>query len=297
MLSPESWTHKATSLLPGQRVRTNHDCGAGRTLLISHTEQGLRAWCFRCNDGGAKPLPPVSTAERLARIREARAADQAVPALPTALPLPKTPWKEWPPHAHLWFLKAGLSSHDAGVMGAYYHRPTNRVVLPVLVGSEPVFWQARALTAGQQPKYLAPLAPAGGVVPRWGSAPSITLVEDLLSCYKVGTTSGCEAWCLMGTSLKAGVLLALLEEQRPVNVWLDPDGPGRRAAAKVSAELSAYGIKVRRVNSVKDPKLLHRPDIKEMLSEAVQDVVNQVGRTNTVELLKALSRHNLRATS
>lgn len=180
------------------------------------------------------------------------------------MPEPRLEWSKWPATARLWLLKAGLSAHDAGRLGAYYHPGTDRVVLPVLGPSGPVFWQARAVD-GRQPKYLAANVPAERVLPRWGSAPSVTLTEDILSAYKVGSTEGCEAWALMGTSLKPYVLAELMKAGKPVNVWLDPDAAGVRAARKVGATLRAAGITVRNIVSTKDPKLLHRAQIKEIL--------------------------------
>lgn len=264
-LSRDSWVHKAARLKHGERVRTEHDCGSGRVLLIRKDDQGQHAWCFRCNDGDWVPPEPLPLAERLARLTAMAAADNSQSRIPTVLPLPAVPWAEWPAYARLWFLKAGLSSHDAGVMRGYYHPPTDRVVLPVFHGSELVFWQARAVQPGRVPKYLAPDQPATGVLPRWGEAPSVTLVEDLLSCYKVGSTQGCEAWCLMGTSLKSNMLAELLRAGKPVNVWLDPDAAGKRAASKIAKQLRAVGLTVNTITSERDPKLLHRAAIKELL--------------------------------
>ena len=264
-LSHESWIKQAQGLRPGERRRVPHDCGPGRVMLVSHTSEGYRAWCFRCNDSGWAPAEPPPLHVRLAALADRAKADAKVSAKATELPLPAVPWSEWPDSARLWLLKAGLGAHDAGRLGAYYHPPTDRVVLPVLSGSEPVFWQARAVD-GRVPKYLSPEKPAGGVLPRWGSASRITLTEDILSAYKVGSTEGCEAWAMMGTSLKPHVLAELMKAGKPCNIWLDPDAAGRRAASKAVKTLAGYGIDCRIIRSTKDPKLLHRAVIKEHLN-------------------------------
>lgn len=263
-MSLESWLPQAQQLELGRRARVDHDCGAGRTLHISRDERGLHAWCFRCSDKGWQPPAPIPLADRIKALTAAAEADQAAPLDPGKLPEPRLPWSKWPEQARLWLLKAGLGAHDAGTMGAYYHPPTKRVVLPVYGAGSVLFWQARSID-GRQPKYLAPRSPASGVVPQWGSAGRITLVEDLLSCYKVGSTGGCEAWCLMGTSLKMHTLAKLLQAKKPVAIWLDPDAAGKRAAQKVVSALSVFDIRAKIIVSTKDPKLLHRGAIKELL--------------------------------
>jgi DNA primase len=161
-------------------------------------------------------------------------------------------------------LKAGLSALDAGKLGAYYHPPTDRVVLPVLdpATGTPVFWQARAVD-GRVPKYLAPSVDRTRVVPQYGKASEVTLTEDILSAYKVGTVG--EGWSLMGTSISAHCLTLLLRRGAPVNVWLDDDAPGRRAGDRVMRALTGAGLEARRIRSKVDPKLVHRNEIKELI--------------------------------
>lgn len=193
-----------------------------------------------------------------------------------ALPAPvQADPTEWPREAYLWFLKAGLGRHDIGRLGAYYHPPSDRVVLPVLDGSgRPVFWQARAFD-GRQPKYLAPDIDRALVVPEFGTATSVTLTEDILSAYKVGQVG--EGWSMLGTKLSDHVLTRLMQRhtQQPgftVNVWLDNDLPplhqinrGQVAARKVLARLRAMGIPARNIVSPKDPKLMSLGQIKDYL--------------------------------
>lgn len=264
MLSPQSWVSKAQGLRLGERLRTDHDCGPGRTLTIRRDEQGLNAFCFRCNDHGWVAPEPEPLAVRLERIRNSQIADEQIRAS-VALPSPAVRvWSEWPPECRLWLLKAGLCSADLPRLGAYYHPPTNRVVLPVLdplLG--PLFWQARAVD-GRQPKYMAPLVDKARVIPKHGSAADVTLTEDILSAYKVGLVG--EGWSLLGTSINKHMLTALLERGCRVNVWLDPDAAGKRAATKVLAALRSVGITARNIVSERDPKLIHRVNIKELLA-------------------------------
>lgn len=262
-ISPASWLSKAQALPLGGRARVDHDCGPGRTLTIRHDETGLHAFCFRCNDKGWAPPAPVSLEVRLKRLSAMTEADERT-AASTELPEPRLyNWADWPEPCRIWLLKAGLSRADSGRLGAYYHPPTNRVVLPVidpLLGV--VFWQARAVD-GRQPKYMAPAVGKGHAIPRYGSAPDVTLTEDILSAYKVGLVG--EGWALIGTSLSRWHLSELLKRNAKVNVWLDPDRPGQKAATKVLATLRATGITARNILSHVDPKLIHLTDMKELL--------------------------------
>jgi DNA primase len=260
-LSRDSWLPQATELDLGQKRRVKHECGTDRIMLVSRGPDGLRAWCFRCNDGGFAPPPAESLADKLERLNRARLADASI--LRPELPEPRVyPVDDWPPAAAVWMYKAGLGRREIGEMGAYYHPPTDRVVLPVFEGSLSVFWQARAVD-GRQPKYLAPSADRSRVVPRWGSAPSPTLTEDILSAFKVGLVG--EGIAVMGTRVSDHLVSILLKRAAPVNVWLDPDVAGQIGARKIMKQLRAYGLEVRNILSPRDPKLMSRDDIKELL--------------------------------
>jgi hypothetical protein len=257
-----SWFPQAQGLQIGQKRYAEHDCGSGRKLLVSRNTKGYSAWCFRCNDDGFAPGPQLSLAERLAAAKAAAQAD--IEASGTELPEPREyDPSEWPMAARLWLYKAGLGGPEIARLGAYYHQPTDRVVLPVLEAGVPVFWQARSVTS-RLPKYLSPPSGRDKLLPRFGHATVVTLTEDILSAFKIGLVA--EGWCLMGTYANPRLIAALLERNAPVNVWLDPDGPGRRAATKVFKQLRAYGIEPRLIKSTRDPKLHTFDQIKDYLA-------------------------------
>jgi hypothetical protein len=270
-LARESWYPQAQELDVGQKRRVSHDCGPGTTLIVSRDDDGYRAYCFRCNEGDRAAPPAESLSDKLARLARQRSAD-AVVGGGVDLPQPVVrSVDDWPAAAKLWLYQAGLGRAEIGQLGAYYHPPTNRVVLPVLDRSTgmPVFWQARSID-GRQPKYLAPPADRSRVLPRWGTAPVPTLTEDILSAFKVGLVA--EGWCVMGTKV-SDYVIALLMKRGECNVWLDNDLPpkfsvnrGQIAAAKIGKQLRAYGIQVRNILSTRDPKLMHRAQIKELLA-------------------------------
>jgi DNA primase len=246
----------------GQKKYAQHECGEGRKLVLSRDSSGYSAWCFRCNDSGWAPGPKLSLAERVAEARRAAAADESV-GRSCRLPEPSDMLvTRWPLDARVWLHKAGLGAAEIARLGAYYHPPTNRVVLPVYEAGELVFWQARSIDK-RLPKYLSPPVDRSTLLPRYGSAEQIVLTEDLLSAFKVGLVG--EAWCLMGTYANARLIAGLLERKAPVAIWLDPDAPGRKAAAKVRKQLSAYGIAARVIRSDRDPKFHTFDQIKECI--------------------------------
>lgn len=263
MLSPASWLPKARLLALGERKRTDHDCGPGRTLTIENSPVGLKAWCFRCNDKGWEPPAPVPLAERLARLHTQSVQDARF-SQSVDLPEPMVKvWDQWPSAAKFWLIKAGLTRADLPRLGCYYHPPTERVVLPVLGPSGGiVFWQARSLD-GRQPKYLAPSIGKGYAVPRYGVAAEVTLTEDILSAYKVGLVA--EGWALLGTNISNACLAALVQRGRPVNLWLDPDAGGDKGRARIAPAIRSTGLLVNIIHSKRDPKMMSRQEIRSLL--------------------------------
>lgn len=263
MLSKASWLPLAEKLdLPdGRSRRVDHDCGSGRTLLLSREGASLKAFCFRCNEGGIHRVQEP-LADRIARLARCADADKAAAS---QLGTPGgVGFAEWPAAAKLWLARAGLSAHDAGTLGATYSELLARVVLPCGDG----FWQARSID-GRQPKYIAPDAPK--VYPRYGQADRITLTEDILSAYKVGKVA--EGWCMLGTSLPHELMAAILRSGKAVNVWLDNDLPplhpvnrGQMAAVKVLKQLRAAGVSVRNIVTDRDPKLIPLDEIRKLTS-------------------------------
>lgn len=266
MLSPQSWLHLAEGLDIGRKRRHDHDCGPGKTLLVSRDDRGYSSYCWRCSDHGWAPGPQESLSDKLERLARLRAGDEACTAV-RGRPEPAVhDVDSWPASAALWFYKAGLSRSDIGSLGVYFHPPSGRVVLPVNsgreAGTEAPYWQARALD-GRFPKYIGASFRPPSLIARWGSAPSPTLCEDILSAYKVGLVG--EGWAVMGTSIPSVYIAELLRRDCVVNLWLDPDAAGRRAAAKYKKQLQAYNLRVRDIQSTLDPKRHTRGEIKEYL--------------------------------
>ena len=263
-LSRDEWEHLTEGLFVGQRIRANHACGSGTTLMVSRSLDGFRAWCFRCNAGDAMPPPQESLAEKLARLKAAAGADADVQRA-TAPPSPAVPASalaEWPAAAKVWLYRAGLGAAEIAQLGAYYHPDTGRVVLPVLEGGDVVYWQARSVD-GRKPKYLGAATGRQQAVPRYGKG-TVVITEDILSAFKVGL-SGAQGWAALGTAPSPRFLALLVQSTDSPLVWLDPDAAGQRGATKILRALRSYGLHPRNVLSQRDPKLLSRKEIHEQI--------------------------------
>ena len=264
MLDPRSFERYAKDLKPGGKVRVDHDCGSGRTMIVSRVDDGVMAHCFRCSDTGFI-REEVSLAERIAKLTAKREADAALCST-ISLPMPAvTDPQLWPAPYRVWLYKAGLSNDRIMELGFYYHPPTARVILPVYEDGVLVYWQGRSLSLGVA-KYLNPVVERGTIAPKYGSGSVIVLTEDILSAVKVGMVT--EAWSIMGTSLPDKVAIQLAHRQQPVLVMLDPDDAGKRGAAKILRQLRSLGLSVANYCGSVDPKFINREELLCILSSS-----------------------------
>lgn len=258
------WITLAQSLPLGGKDKVEHDCGPGRPLVIWHREDGWSAYCHRCHDKLFKPKPLPTLQERL----EARQREQAAVAAVERDTRPPQPSvfdvQEWPREARLWLYKAGLTIPEIAGLGAYFHPPTKRVVLPVIENGAVTFWQARCVI-GDGPKYLSMPGGRERCLPLYGEGQAVTLTEDILSAYKI-STAGHRALSLMGTSLLPVAFDWIIKNKPEVNIWLDPDGAGQRAASHIRDQLALVGIPSRRIMSPRDPKLHSKTEIRNLLT-------------------------------
>lgn len=229
-------------------------------LLVSNNAEGYSAWCFRCNDQGFIPHPTPSLSERLAALGRARNAEVRASSS-VALPEPRqydfTHAGGVPLSARVWLYKAGFSNDDIIALGAYYHEPTQRVVLPVYRNGECVYWQARScewVPGDPFAKYINPHVDKYSLSAKYGTGPVIVLTEDVLSAYRVARVT--EAWSIMGTALAPGALADLLAQRKPVVLMFDPDAGGQKANTAAFKRLSLLGVPVHIARPSRDPKYL-----------------------------------------
>lgn len=266
-LQPNEWLHHAQGLPIGGRARVSHECGEGKSLLITREQEKCTAYCFRCGATGfhreheSLEAKLERTTQELVGEAKARATVQ--------LPEPRVyDTREWPLNDKVWFFKMGLSLRMIEELGLYWCPDLGRVVLPIMRDDQPVYWTARSQT--RTPKWLTPNVPRHGLTARYGvgKGDTIVLCEDPLSAFKVGLVT--ESWSLLGTKLHNNVLSRLYNKGKRVATWLDNDkgrsngrNPGQEAAEEIGARLRAFGIDYRNITSDRDPKYYGKEFIEE----------------------------------
>jgi DNA primase len=164
--------------------------------------------------------------------------------------------------AAVWLYKASIGKPEIAEIGAYWHEPTARVVVPVIEGEEIVYWQARDpwwVRSSKRPKYLNPPTDKQHLAAKYGRGDPLVLTEDVLSAFRVGQVT--EAWSLLGTNLTDPVLIRIIDRGGKVRVWLDPDAAGRKASRRIINRLTACGVDAEAIHTQRDPKLYSRRDI------------------------------------
>lgn len=277
MLAKESWLPQAQALAHGRRARVEHDCGPGTTLIVEHKDTGWASYCHRCGDKGWHPKPMPSLPERVAARAAQEQQEQAIRTDPRP-PMPANfDVASWPLQARVWLYKAGLFIEDIAKLGAYYHAPTKRVVLPVFDGGKLVYWQARnvGLCPAGAPKYINPEVDRASLLACYGEADCVVLTEDILSAFRVGQVS--QGWSLLGTKLPTPALARLIKEDKPVLVWLDNDqgrihNPGQHAAGLIMRSLTNVGLRCANIVTAIDAKALSRAQVREVIDAQLHSI-------------------------
>lgn len=253
-----TWTQVAGALAFGQSRKIPH-CGPDASASVSNHPRGMTLYCFRCGEKDFRAHEKAS----LDYLLNAMAAEEAQAAsqYPTITPLTGGV----PSEARLWGLRCGLSPEVLESHGFGWNSRMSRVVYPHLALGEPDGrWGARAVFKGQVPKYIA----ARGESLPWsiGESDRVVVVEDVLSAIKVHR-AGYAAVAATGTSIDPMKFVSTFPSVRRVDIWLDPDTPGRNAAGKLRKSLAAFGIETRTIQSGKDPKYYTRAEIRNAVDE------------------------------
>lgn len=265
MLKYEDWLPQSQALSEGSKERVGHWCGEGDVLVIEHSSEGYRAYCHRCHESGFKPHGRQSLNVQLKRWNEADAKLQT--EAHKAIRLPDDLGTDFPSEAVLWLSRGGITGHLRDKYRIRYSNYYKRVFIPVYSGSTLVYWQARAVHKGQQPKYINPAVDKGAI--RFSSLNTIRpevvcVTEDILSAIKVGEVPGIEGCSILGTTASVQDI-NYINSFKEIILWFDPDEAGRRATRNIKRQLELQGRSPICITSTKDPKEYGRAELEEII--------------------------------
>jgi DNA primase len=163
-----------------------------------------------------------------------------------------------------WLARGGISVIHARNRGIGWSDRLGRIVLPIYKDGELVYWQARAVTPGQSPKYSNPPVSKSEILYTVGDSRDksrVVVTEDILSAIRVG--AHCPSACILGTKVSDSQARQLAEYDR-VSFWLDPDAAGRGGAAAGKRTLGLV-TNADIISSDADPKCLSERKIREIL--------------------------------
>lgn len=265
-----SWLDEAKKLPPGHKARYVHcESTSNSSAIISFDGKKYAMSCFKC---GENLYEYAGEMDFKSRMELRKINEKARRALQTrTVRLPKDFTLDIPKEGRLWLLKASITPHSARQHGIGWTPEHQRVVIPVYAQTTSpaklIFYQARAVLPGQQPKYLNPIVDKSTVL--YSCSPSsaplkndvCVVTEDILSAIRVGKFI--QTYSLLGTKVLPGHINTLTEYKHVIT-WLDPDEAGIIGARKVR---KAVGILTNTSNIVTDvdPKNLSDKKIQEVL--------------------------------
>ncbi|SEN68716.1 Toprim domain-containing protein [Pseudorhodobacter antarcticus] len=239
-------------------------CASDRSATISNGHNGVSLYCHRCGANEFQPHGERSIAEILAaRQAEDVLSSQTLPHMPPdAVPLPAGPLEAWQ-----WVLKGGLSPEDAtGTYGMHWHEKTRRVLIPIYGPTGGMVGLLGRAVFKERPKYRMMSGNADTIfrAPHRDS-PVVVVVEDVLSAIAVHR-AGVNAVAVLGTAITPEHAAQITQSSGEVVGWFDADGAGDKAWTRLRGRMGLYPVVLTRVQTAKDPKALHRQQIREAIT-------------------------------
>lgn len=260
-LLDEDWLPVAERLsLGGTRKVPHVGCSNSQSMRVSHDEDGIKAYCFKCQRYGFK-AHKIDTIEQAAVIDAHRKAKRqqtdGVVRPPSDLTHP-----EADPKALSWLLGHGIKHSEIAQHNIQYSPSLQRVFIPVWIGGTIVNYIGRTISTTEKCKWWAltknPMPYFASLCPCYADdvgkcVDACVIVEDILSAIKVGRH--CDTYALMGTTLSDS-LFVRLKLYRTILVWTDGDVAGDKAFDSIKAMCNRYYPQksVHRIRTKKDPK-------------------------------------------
>lgn len=262
-IDPEYMLEHAQDMMRGDSIYITHpDCTDKTKLKLTVREDGsVWAHCMKC--GGQRNINrgagPVEDFHYDFRQRELY--------LPPTLPEDFT--QDIPLRSAVWFLKAGITLPQARTLGWGWSDRLRRVVLPIVIGGQLVYYQARA-TDGREPKYLNPSTGKSKATPVYyhgdmAKRPKVlAFTEDILSAVRVARwVPTCP---LLGTTPGPEHMALLADDVTPV-VWLDGDAAGQEGTLKCQTMFQWHPLPALTIHTDRDPKAYSNAEIQDIMTK------------------------------
>jgi hypothetical protein len=254
-------------------VRVNHDsmecAGDSQSMKIEVKEDGsLFAYCHRCGKSG-RYNTPYFTAAKAARNHSqadslARRSGQRADGYKRAT----CDMDQWSPDARQWIIKAGISQLEVTANDIRYDKEIDGIFLSVRNHHGLCGYILRRLNY-DGPKCIndfdctaVPICHVSR--PPISSSDMVVLVEDILSCIKVGRQYNAVA--LLGTTASTPLINWLGKTYNEYVVWLDDDSKIVKNKQRVLRNTLSLLGESRIITGVgRDPKYLSNTEIKEVI--------------------------------
>lgn len=221
-------------------------------------------WCFSC--GYREGSDSISNKEIERRLQLQQQQKQGLDNYHAAIDLPLDSTRTLPSVALNWLKKYGLTEKEIYNENSFtWSDNFSSLTYSVFNDDgEVIFYQRRYLGDSPYiPKYCNKGSPEDLFYIVGKHRTNITVVEDILSCIKVGRYTAC--LCLWGSELSQRRITRLSSMYKNLNIWLDKDKEmysvmGRQRAAPFFTE-------ARCIISEFDPKCYNNNEIIQFLGE------------------------------
>ena len=259
------WLDLAKKLPTGHSIRFRH-CGKDNAGVAYNNEDGYSFYCHRCGDHDLQLVGYLNFKELLKIRKRNEEAKRVLQSSTLQLPYDFT--LDIPPEGMLWLLKASITPYMARRAGFGWTPYFKRVVLPVYnTAHKLIYYQARAVLQGQDPKYLNPKVDRASIL-YWNrhstSTKRVVATEDILSARRIFLAQpSVDTVSILGTKITIQQANQLANYDR-VTMWLDPDKAGRNGDIKIRRLLN-LATDTDYISLNKDPKLLTDMQIRDQL--------------------------------
>ncbi len=237
----------------------------GKGFVVTRTRKGFFAYCFRCHERAVHNRSKLTFRQIKNLLNEQKEdVNKEYNYDVVVLPYDFTP--TIPDIGLLWLRTYNITDEEIRRYNLGFSPSLNRLILPVYLDGELVYWQGRKLDASDMhsPKYLNIRAKRSGVYfCVFDKSESTVLVEDILSAIAVAR-AGFNAIALLGSYVGDDIYPAIKTEK--AYVWLDPDK--RSDCVKFAAKLRAHGV-------VCSPIVLPTKDPKEYTPQEIQSIIHR----------------------